>query len=374
MKKIFTKKVKTLAIVSFMSISLLFMQSCEKQFVEENDIIIESNDVDFIVKDGYLVFSSIDAFLRSTSGLANLTIKEREEWEESIGFLSQRRIVTNIIQAEEEIDKINEVKFKGKKLNEINKKELFSDEYNKYLAKEVIKVIDEGTEDEYWDYAVYNTSFIEFINDDGLYAIKDTLYQVTKDGMKALKNRDFSKVDMLKKAVKTDVNNGIYIIESLENTKTYPGCIGKQWSNWKTESDKRIRVGVQLDVKYYIASDPSYYFYHDMYVQCQEKNFWGNWKYKLAETWIDGTWEIKVFKYSQHYSNSYSYHGTLNDYKSSINPQTGETVGYQGVFKIVAEMPDPFHYDDLYPPQFVSGNYTAIRIGGAHGIRATLTF
>jgi len=38
MKKIFTKKVKTLAIVSFMSISLLFMQSCEKQFVEENDI------------------------------------------------------------------------------------------------------------------------------------------------------------------------------------------------------------------------------------------------------------------------------------------------------------------------------------------------
>jgi hypothetical protein len=65
-----------------------------------------------------------------------------------------------------------------------------------------------------------------------------------------------------------------------------------------------------------------YDFYHEVYVQCQEKNWLGQWKYKFAEVWVDGSWTIQLYKYPEYYSNSWSYNGSVSYLKASINPQT----------------------------------------------------
>ncbi len=372
-------KLSFAAILIFLTV--FFIKSCEKQIIEKEEINQEENKMGLHTTDGYLVFESIESFINTTDKIANLNNTERAKWERKIGFKSQRRIINTIIEEETKIDQINELKYSKKdfELNEVNK--IHSDAYNKYLKKGVIKIIEKGTVDEYWDYAVFNRGFVDFINEDGLFAIGDTLYQATSNALKAMKNVSFKKANRLIAAKEPDEKNNIFFLHHESKLKaTSPGLIQSSWVNsgGGKKGEKRIKIGIYLDVKTYLTSNKTYHFYHDVYVQCQERNWLRRWKYKYTEIWVDGSWIIEVYKYPEQYGNSWSYHGHASYLKASINPESGSSAPYQAYFSVSPKNPLnqnlPWYNGDQYnyQPVFNSYNWSALRHGGSSGLRATL--
>ncbi len=338
MRKIyFFRKFYSLIVVTAFISNMLVLVSCEKQ----SEIDLQENKdlskYSFSVVNGFLRFESTEALVQVLDGIANINDNERENWENKVGFLSQRRIVNIIINEENRQDSINESIYKDKDIEWDDLLNLHSDAYNNYLSKGVIKVFDKGTIDEYWDYAVFNKGFVDIINEDGLYAIGDTLYQVTENSLKAMKNADFNQAQLLVKATKPDEKNDIIFIHQESALKrTSPGLIVSEWVELGTgkQGDKRINIGIYLSVYQYIVSSKSFYFYHDVYVQCQERNWLRQWKYKDAYIDVYGSWDVMIYESPEYYGNSWSWHGYGNYLKASVNPGTGISAPFQSIFSV----------------------------------------
>jgi hypothetical protein len=372
MKKLSFTKIRLSSIVLIISVSTVLFSSCEKQKMDEGICIDnELNKPSFIVQDGILMFKSTDSFFETLGSISNLSDEDRRKWEEKVGFLSQRRIINQIIDEEAKLDIINEARYAGKENPDYSNVILHTDIYYRYLDKGVIKLIDEGTENEYWDYAVINRCYVDFINEDGLYAIGNTLYQITESMVKSMKNIDFPKKSLLMQASATDEVNNITILLD-KNDKTYPGCPGLITQGWTSSSDKRIKIELFLDVYYFVPASSSYSFFHEVYVQCQEKNWLGNWKYKIADIDVDGSWQIELFYNSQSYGNDYTFNGSASYLKSSINPSSGIPAPYQSYFSVTATYPDIWGRDEDYPPSFINYHWTALRNGGCCGLTSRL--
>jgi hypothetical protein len=377
MKKIILtiKKASSLFFVTLILLGIIFLQSCEKQIIEESDLISDVNDANYIVQDGYLVFKTFETFLNITDEISNLSDKERTEWETKIGFMSQRRIVNTIIEEEIKIDEINEEKYAGMNIENIDRDEFHSTAYNYYINKGVIKIINKGTDDEYWDYSVFNRSFVNFINEDGLFAIGDTLYQATEKSLKAMTKTDLNNTYTLINAVEPDKKNNIFFLHNETNLKTFAQSPGLIPNHWVSDGKRRVKIEIYLAVRAYWPSNMRYDFYHEVYVQCQEKNWLGQWKYKFAEVWVDGSWTIQLYKYPEYYSNSWSYNGSVSYLKASINPQTGNSAPYQSYFSVLPQDPWnqnlPWYDGDQYDcqPIFTNYNWWALR---TYYIEATL--
>jgi hypothetical protein len=378
MKKLSPTIFKLLCLSLALAISVVFISSCSKEKTENNPKSNnETTQNAFKVNNGIITFKSAETFVETMGNIVNLSDTEREKWEEGIGFLSQRRIISNIINAEQEKDKINESKFTIEDAKTMTDAELHSTMYSEYLNKGVIKIIDKGTENEYWDYAVYDLSLIEIMNEDGLYAIGDTLYQVTNNSLKIMKNANFNDALLLLSASIPDEKTGIYINYYEPNLKgTSPGLLN---SRWIYDGDKRIGLNLKLSVLYYMASSRHYDFYHEVYVQCMQRNWLGNWKYVSTNIRLTGTWEVSVYYYPQRYGwdKSLSWSGYGNYVKLCVNPETGSTQpfgGYFGVNPNSANLNLPYYMADQYDyqPYFTSYNWTAVRDGGCCGISVNL--
>lgn len=145
MKKvnIILKKFFMLTIVMLI-IGLIF-QSCEKQ----ENAVVKQQSKEFTVKDGMLVFNTVSDFFNVKGRVANFSNSERENWEKEIGFKSQKTIFSEIVQAETEIDVVNQAKYTYAEAKSLDLALLHSDLYNKYLKAGVIQIINAGSEDEY---------------------------------------------------------------------------------------------------------------------------------------------------------------------------------------------------------------------------------
>ncbi|PKP07937.1 MAG: hypothetical protein CVU09_18005 [Bacteroidetes bacterium HGW-Bacteroidetes-4] len=204
--------------------------------------------------------------------------------------------------------------------------------------------------------------------------------QVTDKYFKSYKYADFSNIDMFKLASSDNETNNIQVKNMVNTLKTYegsPGLIESGWvSSGSSRYSKRIKIGIFLDVREYnpSATRPSYQFYHDVYVQCQQKNFWGNWKYDWCDvsSTVNGSWDIGVFYREQTYGNSWSHTGSFSYLKSSINPQTGLSAGYQSYFTVYCDNPWSSGTEAEYPPYFKSYNWKAIRDGGCCGLTVSI--
>jgi len=354
--------------------------SCEKDETENLDSQIEQPRTGFSVINGYLVFESTSSFIETTDAIANLSNNERSKWENEIGFLSQRRLVSNIIEQELVQDSLNELKYADVDITKIDESDFHSVVYLKALKKGVIKTINEGTEEEYWDYAVFNRGFVDFINEDGLFAIGDTLYHVTQNSLKAMKPADLRNPQTLLNAAEPDENNNIVFIYKESNLKAKsPGLIESSWvsSGGGKKGEKRIKIGIYLDVLYYLPYTRSYNFYHEVYVQCQERNWRRKWKYKFTNINVNGSWVVSLYYYPQRYGNNWSWNGNASYLKASINPQTGSSAPYRSYFVIYPNSVNknlPWYIADQYDyqPKFDSYNWTASRYGGCCGLYARL--
>lgn len=357
---------------------IAFLSSCDKENFDPSAEKQEKTD-GFEVVNGFLAFDSDSSFIATIDAIANINDEDRNLWESKIGFISQRSIVNNIIKQEIIHDRNLETRFRSGKISEIGESDIHSDAYFEALDKGVIKIIDEGTSNEYWDYAAFNRGFIDFVNEDGLFAIGDTLYQVTASCLKMMKPADINNPQVLIESKEQDLENNIFFINKESALKsTSPGLIESNWIELGTgkKGDKRIKIGIFLDVKYYSPSNWQYFFYHDVYVQCQERNWLRNWIYKFTTIDVDGEWDIYLYYYPEHYGSTWSWNGSASYLKASINPSNGSTAPYQSYFSVTPNNPLnidlPWFYGDQadYPPQYDSYNWSAVRSDA--GLEATL--
>jgi hypothetical protein len=332
-------KFNSLKLSSFAFIFVL--TSCDKNSEGLAPVVTNkiTASIGYVVRDGYMVFDSKESFSKTINSIINLSETDRNKWENEISFNSQQRITNNVIREELKKDSINRIKFGNtnlsptknldynsvaftKALSEVSKSDLHSEAYYKALSKGVIKIIDEGTENEYWDFNVFNRCFVGFINEDGFYGIADTLYQITDKGINAIKYIDnSSKINLLKKATSSTVNK---ILLSPTQNADSPGVLSSGWVQepigpWYP---KRIKLDVELSLKYLMVSTLSFEFYHRFYVTCQQRNIFRTWVWDVTNINLSGSWEISVYRYPQTYSGSYTYTGNVSDVYGSLNPES----------------------------------------------------
>lgn len=363
------------------AVLLFSLQSCKK----DEKVDIENNQSNglndaFTVKNGFLAFNSSASFKKTIDYIANLNDDERAIWEKKYGFFSQRRIINTIIKDELKQDSINERNYLANKDKPISEFNEHSKSYNSALSKGVIKILDAGTKDEYWDYSIYNRGYVDFINEDGLFAIGDTIFQVTSSSLKAMKTNDFSDTQLLMKATAPDENNHIFFIHEESKLKGLsPGYI--QMSNWVYHDPWKMIIGINLSVYQMISGGPNgqavgMSFFHDVYIQCQKRNWNGSYRYEWADLTVTGSWGISVFYYPQYYGNNWTWSGQAGYLKASINPVTGISAPYQAVFGVTANTQNQAleWYNGSqadYQPIFTRYNWTST--WGSLGLTANLT-
>lgn len=312
----------------FAFFSIVFI-SCDKN---EEKLPITSElttcQSEYRVRDGFLVFTNVESFIKTKKLIGNLSDSERQKWESKIGFQSQQSMFTKLINEELIKDSLNKIKYAGKDLSEADIRDYHSEYYSEMLAKGVIKLVDKGTPNEYWDYSAYDRSSVSFINEDGLFAIGDTLYQITKQKIKSIfLTKDTKKQDLLKSLSAN--NTGIQKI-STDYAYEVLDCPGQIWAKWTTKGSwpsvqRRIRVGTELSFVEFITSSQRMEFTHNVYTQCQKTNLFNSWIYEFRHINVSGSWEIYAYKYPQYYTSSMTYTTYASDFKANVNPTDGST-------------------------------------------------
>lgn len=371
MKNKLNKLNQIIKVQFYLFLTVLFLASCSDQVLDTAEEDQEPVNEELVqVKNGYLHFKDVSAFSEITSLICNMTDEEREEWEEEQNFLSQRRIMSEVIKAEDEFEEECIVKYDGVDVSNLPDSLFKSVLYKKYLAKNVIKEVNQGTEEQYYDLAIYNVSMIDFVNEDGFFAIGDSLYHVDAERLVVLVDGSFKK-ELVKSATSMSASENVTIIDSRIQLKSTnwrsPGWIYPSSGQYKEEGKQRIGLKVLLDVKLFIVTTPAVYeFYHDVHVKIQKKNWRGQWKYETTGVWLDGNWEMSIFRNPLILTNSYSWQGNANYLKVSVNPSTGSVAPYQSYFSISS--PNPYYNDDDYSPIYTDYYWKATRWGGAAGI------
>lgn len=313
------------------------LTSCDKS--EEPLSITSENAIDmpnYKVREGFLVFANVGSFIEATKFIGNLSDIERDQWESKIGFKSQHSMFMKLIDEELIKDSLNRINYAGKDLSKVDKREYHSEYYYELLSKGVIKLVDEGTPNEYWDYSVNDRSSTPFINEDGLFAIGDTLYQITNYKVKSmLLTKDAKKQDLLKNL--SENNSGLKI------TSTYVydllDCPGQIWASWTTKGkwpsvQRRIRVGTELSFVEFITSSQRMEFKHNFYTQCQKTNLFNSWIYESRNITVSGSWQIYAYSNPQYYTSTGSFSYYASDLKVSINPGDGIRAPFGSSFLI----------------------------------------
>ena len=358
------KKITFFSIIAFLFVQICFI-SCKGDAdllpptrFETLSNVEAKNKVK--VRDGFLVFESKESFFDAVNSIAAMSNDERTQWENKIGFRSQYSIVTKLIDEELIKDSLNRIKYANVDVSKIDKKDYHSDYYYEVLAKGVIKLIDEGTPDEYSNYAAFDRGAAIYLNEDGLFAIADTLYRVTENKLQSIKlSEGDTKENLLK-----ELNNNNILLRGVEILPFGKAMYGEEWA---TSGSKRIGVAFWLQTVEAMVSFERivhFIFKHDFGVQCQKKNLVGNWVFESANVVINGSWTMRVFYIPQYYTSSHSSTINCNNLVSTINPETGNMAGAGTLFIV---RPNAFNADvyyetnNLYRPVFTRLRWTATR-------------
>ena len=347
------------------------MTSCEK---EDQLASIDSKEIEkgYVVKDGYLAFKNNESFINTVAAISNLNNADRQKWENTIGFVSQRSLINNLIVKELELDGINRIKFAHTDISKATKFDYRPELFYNLLSKGVIKLIDEGTADEYWDYSAFNKGFTFFINEEGLYAVGDSLYQVTNKELKVVRlSSATNKQELLRTLNSNDKNvSKIQKSTSANWPGDSPGLIESEGNNgpwtqntrWPSVS-QRIKLGIELSFLAYSIQTARFDFTHNYYVTCQKTNFWNKWINDYAYFNVEGEWTIEVYYYSQSYTyQSFSYSGTA--ISGVVHPETGERMYAGTTFWVLpnqANQTYPYVFQEAYQPKFSFYKWKATR-------------
>jgi hypothetical protein len=303
--------------------------------------LMDTKAINCGIKDGMLVFQNNKDFINALHILTNAPRKEVDAWEKNIGFTSQRSIFQQIVADELALDEQYEG-MTDSELSQMQPPESHSSSYYYYLDKDIIKLFDEGTEDESYNYSICDPSLAKIVNEDGMMAVSGVIYQYTSNRIKRINDNDFSKISLLKKVNESSPVDNI-TVEMYPEANVSRGVSNRTVSSgWKTSGKKkRYRLSLYFTSDQYLANGTMWKVTYNINFQCQEKNFWGNWKYKSApKTWISGDWlayfelehpvNLHLFNastYGDDYASDY-----INNFWSSVNINGGGTSPYPSTF------------------------------------------
>jgi hypothetical protein len=77
-----------------------FVFSCQKENIENKNDLKSDRQESVFTKNGMLVFKNLESFEKTTNMISNFDDNQRENWEDLLGFESQRRIVSKIMKEE----------------------------------------------------------------------------------------------------------------------------------------------------------------------------------------------------------------------------------------------------------------------------------
>lgn len=357
---------------------ITLMNSCKKEEILNtyNSTQLNQSGIEVSVKHGMLVFSSMEAYQRTIEQLDKMSDVEAALWEKSIGIKTQRGIFSDIVKAENDL---LITPYEGLSQDELQNvlapKSKHSELYFAYLNKGLIKIVDPGTQDEYFDYATINPAFAKVINKDGFIAIGSTLYQFTNTEIKSKENYSIDDVQLLGVSKISNESERILVItpNSVANNKVMGDFDFDMESSWgySSSNDRRIKIRVIFNSNL-TGGGTGCTANHNVNVVVQKKNIWGNWVASAQQMWLNGNWDSQftLFNYQElNYYPTYSYYNaTVNNYWSSISPTSANVAPYASSFIYKAPAGNPFWYE----LDILNGTWTASTSGGCCGAQATL--
>lgn len=354
------KKILKKNIVILIIISVVAIWGCKKDELEKSNTIntkVQTEEV--IVKEGILSFKDRKSFDQIYPKLVTMSGEESETWENKLGFISQRSIFNKVVDAEIAWDK------KCQNLSKEEQKTVLrhSDLYYKYIKSGLFEITDKGTSDETYNYSVYNPTYTCVLNEKGVLIINDTIYQLTNDKLKIITDGNKEKIKDLSN---TDFsNNNHIIVYDMQKYKIKSKGIFNWYgsSGWKYNGNRRLLIGWGFGSDL-LGGGTNCNVIYNVNVQCQEKNWLGNWNYSFINTLISSNWNARFVLMDNtklDYNPSFAYYGSINNFWASINPTvSNSTSPYPSSFTYYAPSGNNFWYE----LQVYNANWTAIDAAG----------
>lgn len=279
------------------------------------------------------MFSDRKSFEEVLNYMEQMSDYERLQWEDKIGFKSQKSMMDKLIREELIKDSLNRIKYAGKDISKVDERDYHSEYYYEMLNKGIIQLIDEGTPSEYWDCSVEDRSSTIFLNEDGLFAINDTLYQAVDNGIKSVFLPPNTHKNEMLKILDND--------NQLRKAGYYSYSLGEFWSDWVQKGkwpavQKRICIGRELKILEWMLSDNHHMkIRNNIYAKCQKTNLFNKWIYEFRNIKISGNWCLSVYKHFQSYRGSVKDRRFFaSDLQGSIHPETGASGSPHNAFII----------------------------------------
>jgi hypothetical protein len=362
------KTLKKIFLLSTISVALL-TPGCKKdmQGVKSDTMENPQSGGAISAKDGILRFKDKETFSTTVQKLSLMTKEQADAWEQKYNFTSQRAIFNKIAEAELAHDELA----KKMEVAEALKLPQHSDLYRQYLNAGLIK-----ENDDTYNYSIFSGFYAPVVNEKGIVVIDNAIYQLTSTGMKILTDGDFSKISLLMNATQTDKSNNIIVkviqsaaAEKSESTRGMFNWSGS--SGWVSSGNcnncKRVLMTVTFSSDLSGGGSTCLDRY-DINVQCQQRNFWGNWNYVFTWTTVNGSWttyERFVSGATTTFNPTYYYGGSMNNFWTSVNPTSGIGSPYPQIFQYTASGTTFWYEDEIRP-----ANWSATRDGGCCGLVA----
>lgn len=290
--------------------AVVFFMSCEKDILdrlsqEKFSLRTSSNPIlnmtDLVTKESnYLVFSSfesLDAFLSQSDTISQESLND---WENSIGFKSQRRTFYEVMAAEDVINDSLENLSPQDKAVALSQTPFHSSIHDMAIQSGLLRYYGQGSET-YFDYSIVEPRMAGVVNSEGVVKVggqlikftNDSLIYIFKDGTLAKlqyaesKNDDYE--DEFIKVIKTRPYNPESIDD--QTTSTVAGlCYSSPHENNFSKSNpwhyiggnKRIKVQLEGLAKANFGSSECVNgttCKFQLTTQAQKLNFWGRWVY-----------------------------------------------------------------------------------------------
>lgn len=284
------KKTKKILII----LTLLLIVSCTKESLTENNKIVPQK---IYVHNGILVFDTKESFVEILDKINKMSIDERENWEEKLGFKSFDRTISEIFKDQfihqERISAYSieelEILVKNGEVDE------FSPMIKEYIKKGIIEIVLDDNDER--NLNINSPMYSSLVNIDGFVAIGNEILQYTKNRFKVIKSLDFSKIEDLKEINENINNENFFVTRIIVREKVTIGNIFSYTAESFT-TDRQKVVATETYQYYDRYYDGIFYEANYTLEVVNRKKFWSifgwYWAGEYARTWVWGDFDIEA--------------------------------------------------------------------------------
>lgn len=181
----------------FYVLALQFLFSCEMQEDSDFQEINQPQSDFYLHEDGFLVFSTNDAFEKTAAMIQESDSSEIKAWEAKLNFGSMQQVFTQGLKIEEELAKEREDKNQATKGN------------SEFVVAHpnTFKILEDGI----FTTNIYRIDLAPLVNKDGIVKVGDMIFQYSYDYLKIIEDGDESKINLLSAITETDKELRIYV-------------------------------------------------------------------------------------------------------------------------------------------------------------------